>query len=316
MSILQKFMLFSDMAVEISNPDAGEFEETLRFAFGHLPDNELTIRINLILEQYHSGILNLEGIFQAKTNSQRIGVLFSQLRIDQTVLLWVPVMRDGFSISLFFEPFRQFCYEKKAIAVLALADLGQQFDEATLISVGKFELLSDLIYLVFPVTSIVEDTEMLPDLQFLPMSYFPNDMFDSMAELVHATYRNTRDFPQLMQIMPVRQVLYTYQSGQIFLPELWFFVRRENRNIGVLLMTDQPEEQIELTYMGLIEEVRGLGFSKEIVRYAKRIAHLRKRLFLLTSVDEQNAPALKTYLSQGFAAWDRKSVYAKFLKNE
>jgi ribosomal protein S18 acetylase RimI-like enzyme len=80
-------------------------------------------------------------------------------------------------------------------------------------------------------------------------------------------------------------------------------------------MTDQPEEQIELTYMGLIEEMRGLGFSKEIVRYAKRIAGLRKRLFLLTSVDEQNAAALKTYLSQGFSAWNRKSVYAKFLCN-
>ncbi|MDR3196473.1 MAG: GNAT family N-acetyltransferase, partial [Planctomycetaceae bacterium] len=105
-------------------------------------------------------------------------------------------------------------------------------------------------------------------------------------------------------------------SGQIFLPELWFFVRKENQNIGVLLMTDQPEEQIELTYMGLIEEVRGRGYSKEIVRFAKRIANLRKRLFLLTSVDEQNINALKTYLSQGFRVWDRKSVYAKFLKQE
>jgi GNAT superfamily N-acetyltransferase len=304
------------MTVEISNPNAGELEETLRFAFGHLPENELTIRTNSILEQYHSGMLRLEGIFQAKIHGQRIGVLFSQLRIDQTVLLWVPVMRDGFSIGLFFEPLQQFCCKNKAMAVLALVDHGQPIDETTLISAGKFELLSDLIYLVFSVATKSEETEIPSELQFLPMSHFADDMFDQMAELVQATYRNTRDFPQLMQIAPVRQVLYTYQAGQIFLPELWFFVRKANRNIGVLLMTDQPEEQIELTYMGLIEEVRGLGFSKEIVRYAKRIAGLRKRLFLLTSVDEQNAPALKTYLSQGFAAWDRKSVYAKFLKPE
>jgi GNAT superfamily N-acetyltransferase len=304
------------MTVEISNPDAKELEETLYFAFGHLPENELTIRTNSILEQYRSGMLRLEGIFQAKIHGQRIGVLFSQLRIDQTVLSWVPVMRDGFSIGLFFEPLQQFCHKNKAIAVLALADLGQQIDETTLISVGKFELLSDLVYLVFPVASVAKETEIPSEIQFLPMSHFPDDMFDQMVELVHATYQNTRDFPKLMQIAPVRQVLYTYQSGQIFLPELWFFVRKENRNIGVLLMTDQPEEQIELTYMGLIEEVRGLGFSKEIVRYAKQIARLRKRLFLLTSVDEQNAPALKTYLSQGFAAWDRKSVYAKFMKHD
>ncbi|MDR2704531.1 MAG: GNAT family N-acetyltransferase [Planctomycetaceae bacterium] len=304
------------MTVEISNPDAGELEETLRFAFGHLPENELTIRTNSILEQYHSGTLSLEGIFQAKIHGQRIGVLFSQLRLDQTVLLWVPVMQDGFSIGLFFEPLQQFCCQNQAIAALALVDHGQHIDEATLISVGKFESLSDLIYLVFSIIETSKDIDIPSELQFLPMSYFPDDMFDQMVELVQATYRNTRDFPQLMQIAPVRQVLYTYQAGQIFLPELWFFVRKENRNIGVLLMTDQPEEQIELTYMGLIEEMRGFGFSKEIVRYAKRIARLRKRLFLLTSVDEQNAPALKTYLSQGFAAWDRKSVYVKLLKQD
>ncbi|MDR1270535.1 MAG: GNAT family N-acetyltransferase [Planctomycetaceae bacterium] len=304
------------MTVEISNPDTGELEETLRFAFGHLPENELVIRINSILEQYRSGMLSLEGIFQAKIHGQRIGVLFSQLRIDQTVLSWVPVMRDGFSIASFFEPLQQFCNRKQAIAVLALADIGQQFDETILLSVGKFELLSDLIHLVFFVSETTENSDFVEELQFIPMNHFSEDVFDEMAELVHATYRNTRDFPQLMQIAPVKQVLHTYQSGQIFLPELWFFVQKENRNIGVLLMTDQPEEQIELTYMGLIEEMRGLGFSKEIVRYAKRIAGFRKRLFLLTSVDEQNVAALKTYLSQGFSAWDRKGVYAKFLKQK
>ncbi|MDR2756713.1 MAG: GNAT family N-acetyltransferase [Planctomycetaceae bacterium] len=304
------------MTVEISNPNAQELEETLRFAFGHLPENELVIRINSLLEQYRSETLCLDGIFQAKIQDQRIGAFFSQLRIDQTILSWVPVMQEGFSIELFFEPFMAFCCKNQAIAALVLVDLGQQFDETTLVSVGKFELLSDLIYLVFPMTLTTEDSDFSEELQFLPMSYFSEDVFDQMAELVHATYRNTRDFPQLMQIAPVRQVLQTYQSGQIFLSELWFFVRKENKNIGVLLMTDQPEEQIELTYMGLIEEVRGRGYSKEIVRFAKRIANLRKRLFLLTSADEQNINALKTYLSQGFHIWDRKSIYAKFLKSE
>ncbi|MDR2439520.1 MAG: GNAT family N-acetyltransferase [Planctomycetaceae bacterium] len=304
------------MTVEISNPNAQELEETLRFAFSHLPENELVIRINSILEQYRSKMLSLEGIFQAKIHDQRIGALFSQLRIDQTVLAWVPVMRDIFSIELFFEPFMAFCCKNRAIAVLALVDQGQQFDETTFVSVGKFELLSDLIYLVFPMMLLTDDSDFAGELRFFPMSYFSEDMFDSMAELVQETYRNTRDFPQLMQIAPVKQVLHIYQSGQIFLPELWFFVRKEDQNIGVLLMTDQPEEQIELTYMGLIEEARGLGYSKEIVRYAKRIAGLRKRSFLLTSVDEQNTNALKAYLSQGFRVWDRKNVYAKFLKSE
>jgi GNAT superfamily N-acetyltransferase len=313
------------MTLEISHPNAGELEETLRLAFAHLPEHLLAIRINAILEQYRSGNLATDGIFQACQNGKRVGVLFSQLRLDGVVMAWVPIMTDDFSTDAFFKPLDDFCRKNQAIAALILADNGQKFDEQTLLSNGKFELLSDLVNLVIPVTEAEPEEESnkksnqksegeFQHLRFLPMSESPPESFELMTNLVQATYQNTKDFPRLMQMTPANRVLQGYLSAAEFLPQLWFFVQKEGQNIGALLMTDQPEEQMELTYMGLTEDARGFGFAKEIIRYAKRIACQQRRAFLVTSVDERNSAALKAYLSQGFTAWDRKTIYAKFPK--
>ena len=115
-----------------------------------------------------------------------------------------------------------------------------------------------------------------------------------------------------MQIAPVEYVLQGYKSGGLFRPELWFFLQEEGNDVGVLLLTDATPEQMELTYMGLLESARGKGFAREIVRFAKEITSQQKKVLLLTSVDEKNVPACQSYLAQGFRAWDRKKVFARF----
>jgi len=62
----------------------------------------------------------------------------------------------------------------------------------------------------------------------------------------------------------------------------------------------------------LIESARGQGFSHDIVRFAKAEVCRGNRKLLLTAADEQNVPACQSYLAQGFRAWDRKKVYARF----
>jgi GNAT superfamily N-acetyltransferase len=132
--------------------------------------------------------------------------------------------------------------------------------------------------------------------------------------LVKATYDNSLDFPELMQIAPVEHVLQGYKTGSLFRPDLWFLLQKEGVDVGVLLLTDVPPDQMELTYMGLLESARGQGYAKEIVRFARAITSREKRLLLLTSVDEKNISACQSYLSQGFQAWDRKKVYARFFE--
>jgi len=297
--------------LEITNPTEAELEVTLQVAFQHLSPDESALRIGMLMQQYQSGQIDLRGIFQAKHENNLVGAMYSQSRPDGSVMLWVPAMAEGFPLESMCKSLVRFCRSHNAFAAVALADRDQPFDEQSFCSVGQFRFLSDLIHLAVEV-SPDEPQEQPYRLQFTPLSDYPENISDRLPRLVKETYRHSLDFPDLMQIAPVEFVLQGYKAGSLFRPELWFFLQHEGADVGVLLLTDASPEQFELTYMGLIESVRGKGFSREIVRFAKTITSREKRALLLTTVDEKNIPACQSYLSHGFKAWDRKKVYARF----
>lgn len=296
--------------MHISHPTREELDEILRLAFRHLPEQELSARLASVFDQIDSETMTLDGIFQARENGRLVGVLFSQLRVDGTVLAWAPTMRDGFSAVPLFENLENYCIRCKAPAALVLADFQQDPDEPALFTQGNFEYLSDLVYMIASVPRD-EPAKSEGNLQFVPMNH-DDAASERLVKLVRETYRNSKDFPRLMSIVPVDKVLQGYRDSAPFFPELWFFIRENNRDVGVLLMSDMQGDQIELTYMGLIEDARRRGSARKIVQFARQTARLRNRSILLTSVDEQNIAALKSYLAQGFRAWDRKKVYARF----
>lgn len=303
--------------LEITNPTECELEIVLKFAFQHLPPSELSIRLDAIMQQQQSGQIDLSGVFQAKFAADKhgdtlAGALYAQSRPDGSVMLWIPTMAKGFSFEPMFEPLLQFCRAKKAFAAVALADRQQSFDEQMFCSVGQFRYLSDLIQLVAEVSPNEPPPDATCRLQFVPLSDDSDGVTDRLTRLVKATYNHSLDFPDLMQIAPVEHVLNGYKTASLFRPELWFFLQKEDADVGVLLLTDVSPDQMELTYMGLLESARRQGYAKEIVRFAKTMTRRERRLLLLTSVDEKNIPACQSYLSHGFKAWDRKKVYARF----
>jgi len=303
----------------ITNPTAAELVITLQVAFQHLSPNECDLRIGAIMQRHHSGELDLKGIFQATHENRLVGAMYSQCRPDGSVMLWVPAMIPGFPLEPIYESLAQYCRSQQAFAAVAMADRDQPFDERALCSVGQFRFLSDLIYLATEIAPN-EQANVPYRLQFIPLSEYSGDIMEGIAEgtterlarLVKATYEGSLDFPELMQIAPVEFVLQGYKAGALFRPELWFIIQKEGVDVGVLLLTDASPEQFELTYMGLLESVRRQGLSREIVRFAREITRREQRLLLLTSVDEKNVPACQAYLAQGFRAWDRKKVYARF----
>lgn len=299
------------MQIRHSTPET--LPETLRIAFGHLKAEDQSARISAVLDQFAAGRIPLEGVFQAWENDQMVGALFSQTRTDGCQMLWSPTMLEGRSVASFFEPFANYCQRLGCPAALALADFRQEHDEQALLSVGQFEYLSDLVYMVLIFDQVeTSQTGKSEHLQFEPFQVFSKSDQHRLETLVKASYQNSRDFPRLMGILSVDKVLEGYRNGGEFDPDLWYFVRESNRDIGVLLMTDYPDDQIELTYMGLTQEARGNGFGREIVRFAHQTARQRHRAVLLTAVDEQNTAAVRAYLAQGFRAWDRKKIYARF----
>jgi GNAT superfamily N-acetyltransferase len=295
----------------ITHPTPAELETALQVAFKHLSPNESALRIGAFMQQYQEGKIDLNGIFQAKHDDTLVGAMCAQSRPDGSVMLWIPAMAEGFSLEPMLEPLAQFCRSKQAFAAVAMADRQQTFDERTLCSVGQFQFLSDLVYLAAEIAP--KETSTIPyRLNFVPLTDDSEETMARLTRLVKATYDNSLDFPDLMQIAPVEQVVQGYKAGAVFRPELWFFIQQEGVDVGMLLLTDAVPDLFELTYMGLLESARGHGFSKEIVRFARERTSLENRPLLTTSVDEKNRPACQTYLSHGFQAWDRKRVYVRF----
>ncbi|MDR3232131.1 MAG: GNAT family N-acetyltransferase [Planctomycetaceae bacterium] len=309
--------------MQIVHPSEAELETMLHLAFRHLPPQEAAVRIGAVLQQHEAGTLQFDSLFLAKNGDTLVAALYAQSRPDGSVLLWVPSMPAGYSAEAFYDALEKYCCNGNKYAAVALADRNQPFDERTLLEYGRFEFLSDLVYLAVELSP--QDAAYQPQqLQFISLPEIQQDTQSGTEDdtaygtsqrlktLVKATYADSLDFPQLMSVAPVENVLLGYKSGALFRPELWFIVRYEGRDIGVLLLTDASPEQFELTYMGLIAEVRGQGLAREIVRYAKSAAARWNKILLLTSVDEKNVPACRIYLSENLRAWDRKKVFARF----
>ncbi len=295
---------------DVSHPDAERLHDVLRFVFGHLPDSELAVRVDAVIAQFGLGTITLTDVFQATDGDRLIGALFSQARPDGSILLWPPRGVDDATEKSLFDAFGNRCAKKRTKLAVMLADLQQSVDIAKMKRQGGFEYVSELVYLVCQPTDAETNTD--ERITFVPMRHENESDFPRMVDLVRETYRNTLDFPQLVGITPTDDVLEGYKLGAVFRPELWFFVQQDGKDVGSLLLTDQSDEQMELTYMGIVEEHRGFGFGNSMVAFAKQTAAVWKRPFLLTSVDEQNTAAVRAYLGRGFVAWDRKKVLARF----
>ena len=112
---------------------------------------------------------------------------------------------------------------------------------------GGFQRLSELLYLVSPDSAFPTSPPLSP-LEFEPYTAANHGR---LAEIVQATYQQTRDCPQLNGVRQVEDVLAGYRGAGVFDPARWLIVRHGGDDVGCLLLSDFPEyDNWELTYMG------------------------------------------------------------------
>lgn len=137
-----------------------------------------------------------------------------------------------------------------------------------------------------------------------------------LIRLVERTYEGTLDCTALNGVRDLDDVVNGYQNTGTFRAENWQFVRRDGEDVGVLLLADHPQARHwELMYMGLVPDVRGRGWGRQIARYAQWLAHGAAVERILVAVDAANTPAADAYRSSGFELWDRRAVYLRFPAN-
>lgn len=139
---------------------------------------------------------------------------------------------------------------------------------------------------------------------------FSDSNADRFAALVHETYRDSLDCPELNGLRPIADVLAAHRAAGRFDPQLWQLARVNERDCGVLLLATLPEGRIaEVSYMGVHAEARRRGVARILLRRAFELCSLAKIHRVTLVVDERNEPARALYSAMGFRQLTQRDAY-------
>lgn len=286
--------------------------EALQLVFSYLTPEDQQRQVEAALDASATLPGGLDGLWAAYRGDRLVAAALAQTQPGRTANVWLPRTAAG---------------EPSATAQRLLGAVGDWLNtqdirvaqvlletvaegEADLLRQGGFECLTDLLYLVCTENQFPIEPPRGP-LQFEP---YLASSHRRLAALVEATYQQTLDCPQLNGVRQVEDVLAGYRAAGVFHPSQWLIVRHRQQDIGCLLLADYPrEENWELVYMGVATDLRGHGWGLDILRHAQWLTRQAGRQRLVLAVDAENEPAIRIYAAAGFAAWDRRTAYAKIM---
>jgi ribosomal protein S18 acetylase RimI-like enzyme len=129
------------------------------------------------------------------------------------------------------------------------------------------------------------------------------------STLMH-TYRDSLDCPEVNGVRTAEEILEGHRAQGVFDPERWRLLLHPDRAVGVILVMEQPDlDEWDLTYLGLLPEVRRRGLGREAMRWVLEEATAAERRGICLSVDGRNAPAWRLYRDLGFEPLERREIY-------
>ncbi len=253
-----------------------------------------------------------EPLFIARRGERLVGAAWGQRQSGNIAVFWPPQLTPGSNEHAAY---------RLAEAVIDALDgtsieMTQVFlsaPDAETVNVLRhvgFRHLADLLYMSCESQKFPLVAPELGDLDYEP---YVLTQRSRLMRVIAQTYEGTLDCTALNGVRDIDHVINGYQATGIFRPENWHFVRSANQDVGVLLLADHPKgRHWELMYMGLVPEVRGRGWGRQIARYAQWLARGAKIERIVVAVDAANEPAVAMYRITGFELWDRRAVYVRF----
>lgn len=131
-----------------------------------------------------------------------------------------------------------------------------------------------------------------------------------LTEALERSYEQTLDCPELCGLRETADVLESHRLAGEFDPNLWYLVLRGERAVGcAIFTTHRSGTSVELVYLGLAPEVRGLGLGSALLRLGVREARDRGADMITCAVDARNGPALALYQRAGMRPSSRRIAY-------
>jgi len=132
---------------------------------------------------------------------------------------------------------------------------------------------------------------------------YSSETHSLFADVVSATYRDSRDCPELTGLRPIDDILASHQASGRFDPGLWEVATVNGRAAGCLLLARLPRRSaLELVYMGVVPEFRRQGIGRLLLRRAFQQCRIGQIRRLTVVVDDRNEPAKRLYAEFGLTA--------------
>ncbi len=280
--------------------------EALRLLHEGLPPEQQSVLVLALDGLRGQDESAFSGLFVATDNEQLVGVVWVQLGAGHTAVVWPPNPAGVAAIEL-MRASEEFLDQSQIVLAQTLLK-SDEHEIAELLVAGGMGKLAQLAYLSADLDSFPM-REPAGDLHFEPRA---SDHPDRLGKLLLCTYENSQDCPALNGVRDPADIIAGYAGQGVFSAERWFFVRVEDRDVGVLILTEYAEgETCELVYMGIDPRERGQGWGQQIVQFALWQAYLLGARQLVLAVDEENSPALTMYRDAGLTVWDRRTVYGR-----
>jgi GNAT superfamily N-acetyltransferase len=178
----------------------------------------------------------------------------------------------------------------------------------------RFIRMAELIYLHTAIRRPLPPPPLPPG--WVWHSYGPKT-HQLFADAILASYQQSLDCPGLTGVREIEDIIAGHKASGEFDPAYWTVLcrtrsanaqgRGAEEALGVLLLSRLPRgDTVELVYIGLSPEARGLQLGEWLMRHALHSALSMGVLRLSLAVDSINRPALKLYYRFGLSRMGSK----------
>jgi len=305
--------------IEIVPAARDEYDAALALLFDRLPSAEQKASIADVLHALGGGRIALHSLLTARVDGVMVGSILYMLQADRTAFVWPPATSSHGSVpatedALLGEVIRRIEMADAWIGQ-CLIELNRRQERQTLERNG-FSHLTDLRFLACRLDPVRNEPAVLaPDSAegFEMIAYQPGVNEDRFARVIEQTYVETHDCPELEGTRTGEQALVSHQMSGHFDAARWKLFRWHDRDAGVLLMNDHPEQAAwEVVYLGVVRDCRGNALGRRMLAEGLAAARAAKTSAVLLAVDCRNEYAGKLYADLGFRETDRRAVHLYF----
>jgi len=239
-----------------------------------------------------------------------VGVVWSQRLLPNVYAVWNPYAKDSSIERRLFQSLQHRLKQphiRLARVVLSIEDK-RSAEQFRSIDFQDVTTIDSFAWTVSKVDLLASDR-----LQLEEVEESNGNFSDRMVRVMQATYRESLDCPELAEVLSAHEVLNGYWRGHGSGVQHWFLVRFREDDVGCLMLNlDEDEQQLSLSYLGIVPEHRGKGFGAELVTHVQRLSHQFRCRRVILSVDSNNSPAVRIYQRAGFSCFHRQLLMAQF----